>query len=508
MMDFLDPKKSRAHEIRLRVGYVLTAVAIVLATVVLLYQAYGFGVKQGKVVQNGLVFVSSTPSSADIYINGQRKDATNSRLTLPSGTYALKLSRSGYHDWQRALTVEGGGLEHVDYPFLIPNSLASRDVTAYSAAPSLATQSPDRRWVLVQQPGSMTNFDMYDVKDPKKTDSAKTSFSLPANVLTASDGAQALTAVEWSNDNIHVVLRHDYDDKSEYILVSRKAPEESVNLTQKLALVSTEIPSLQDKKYDQYFVHDSATQTLYTASLDKPGLQSYLTNVVAYKSYGSSTILYVARQLDAKGAPKASGLMDVKVYQDKKNYAIRSIAEAPTYLLGLSQYSGSWYVTAANAAENRVYIYKDPVGQLQRAANEPLVPVNILKLTAPTYVAISANSQMVAAENGNNFAVYDIENDRTHSFTLDKALDPPQVHATWMDGNRLTYVSGGQSVLFDYDGTNQQTLVAADPAQGAFFDTGYTSVYALSPTKAANGVTPPAGQYSFTATWLRTKEDQ
>lgn len=507
-MDFLDPKKSRAHEIRLRVGYVLTAVAIVLATVVLLYQAYGFGVKQGKVVQNGLVFVSSTPSSADIYVNGQRKDTTNSRLTLPSGTYTLKLSRNGYHDWQRALTVEGGSLEHVDYPFLIPNTLASRDVAAYSTAPALATQSPDRRWVLVQQAGSMTNFDMYDVKDPKKVDSSKTSFSLPESLMTASDGAQALTAVEWSNDNIHVLLRHDYDSKSEYILVSRKDPQESVNLTQKLALVATAIPSLQDKKYDQYFVHDSATQTLYTASLDKPGLVSYLTNVAAFKSYGSSTILYVSRQLDAKGAVKQSGLADVKVFQDKKMYTIRSIAEAPSYLLGLSQYSGSWYVTAANTAENRVYIYKDPVGQLQNTPGEPVVPVSILKLASPTYVAISASSQMISAENGNNFAVYDIENDRTHTFTVDKALDPPQSHATWMDGNRLTYISGGQTTIFDYDGTNQQTLVTAEPAQGAFFDTGYTSVYALSPTKAAGGTTPPAGQYSFTATWLRTKEDQ
>src|SRR5438128_1981144 len=97
-MDFLDPKKQRAHMIRLIVGYVLIGVAILIATLILLYQAYGFGLgKDGEIIQNGLVFVSTQPSGADIYIDGKHKDSrTNTRLQLPEGSYQLELRREGY----------------------------------------------------------------------------------------------------------------------------------------------------------------------------------------------------------------------------------------------------------------------------------------------------------------------------------------------------------------------------------------------------------------------------
>src|SRR5689334_16343216 len=97
-MDYLDPRKHRQHLIMLMVGYVLIAITIFAGAVLLLYQAYGFGLdKNGQVIQNGLVFVSSRPRPADIYFNGKlNKARTNSRVYLPAGNYTLKLQRTGY----------------------------------------------------------------------------------------------------------------------------------------------------------------------------------------------------------------------------------------------------------------------------------------------------------------------------------------------------------------------------------------------------------------------------
>ena len=64
-MEYLDPKKHKAHLIRLAVGYLLIGIALILTTVILLYRAYGFGLKNGEVIQNGLIFVSSRPNPAD-----------------------------------------------------------------------------------------------------------------------------------------------------------------------------------------------------------------------------------------------------------------------------------------------------------------------------------------------------------------------------------------------------------------------------------------------------------
>mgnify|MGYP001267623619 CR=1 FL=1 len=69
-MDFLDPKKQRQNTIVLYAGYLLIGIAIIISTIVLLYQANGYEVDtKGKLVQNGLVFFSSQPNPATIYLN-------------------------------------------------------------------------------------------------------------------------------------------------------------------------------------------------------------------------------------------------------------------------------------------------------------------------------------------------------------------------------------------------------------------------------------------------------
>ncbi len=509
MMDFLDPKQRRAHNIRLIVGYVLVAIALVLATTILIYQANGFGVKAGKVIQNGLVFVSSSPSPATIYLNDQKyKDATDTRMVLQSGTYTMRLTRDGYRDWQRALTVEGGSVEHFDYPLLIPKTLSTTKILDYSAVPPLSTQSPDRRWILNQQPvtdGAV--FDMYDLKDPKKIGSARTSITVPTSLFSINqDGPQSLELVEWSNDNDHVLLRHAVGEQSEYILVSRKAPETSLNLTKLLNLTATATLTLQDKRFDHYFVLDSASNgSLSTIALNdnKPeAAVPVLADVVAFKSYGTDTLLY------ATNTGASDGKVVVRMLENGKSYTIRQLAKTPNpkdYLLELSRYSNHWYVAVGVAAENHVYEYKDPVESMQSDPSLSLVPVDVMKITAPNYVSFSDNSQFLVVENGQDFSTYDAENDRSHTFHIDKPLDAPQVHATWMDGFRLRMVSGGSVTVFDYDGTNVQSLQSALPAYISFFDTGYQVSYAFQTPKSANA---NPGQVEFSATPLRTVADQ
>lgn len=499
MMDFLDPKLSRARNVRLFIGYILVAITLVLATVVLLYMASGFGVKQGKVIQNGLVFVSTSPGGSSIYLNDKlQSDTTNAKLVLPAGTYTMRLTREGYRDWQRALTVEGGSVDRFDYPLLVPRTLATTNVAAYSTAPPLVTQSPDRRWLLVQQPGGPATFDVYDIRDPKKVKAEKQSVSLPAGVaaLPLSAGS-VFKMVEWSNDNTHVLLQHIVGDKSEYIMMSHTEPEESVNLTAQLKLPASAELTLQDKRYDRYFVHYLESLTLSEATLGGTEPNALLTGVIAFKSYGTDVILYAT----ADGA--ARDKTSVKMYQDGDSYPIRQIAQDTTYLLDLSRYSDSWYVAVGSPSEDHVYVYRDPVEKLRQDASRVLAPVEVSKLDKPDYVEFSANSRFIMVENGLDVAVFDAENERSYTYKVDRPLDAPQSHMTWMDGYHLRFVSGNAATIFDYDGTNTQTLAASSPAFLPMFDTGYTTLYSLAP--GADPAQPV--QMLFTATPLRTVED-
>lgn len=470
-MDFLDPKKRRRRDILNVVGYSLIAIALLFAVRILFYQASGYGLdKEGKVVQSGLLFAASTPSPAEMRINGVlNKAKTNARLSLVSGQYSISYSKAGYRTWQNRFTMDGGGIVRLDYATLFPTQLVTTVTKKYTANVGLTTQSPDRRWLLVQLPGSDAQFDLYDLKNPKL---APTQLQVPTG-LTTEGTANSWELEEWSNDNQHVLLNHIHDGTNEFILLDRTDATKSVNLNNLLGVNPTKL-SLIDKKYDRYYVYDAAAQTLKTSRLDAPTPQTYLTDVLQYQSYGSDVMLY------ASSKTTTPGKVGIVLLMSNKSYFLREVSGNTNYLLNLTKYSGDWYVALGAQSENKVYVYKNPDSQLSSSLGL-LVPVSVLKTTAPNRLTFSSNARFIAAENGSQFSAYDAEVDKTYSYDTHKTLDAPQQYASWMDGNRLMYVSAGKLVVFDFDHANMQTLSASDPSHLAFFAPNYKYVYTLAP---------------------------
>jgi hypothetical protein len=192
----------------------------------------------------------------------------------------------------------------------------------------------------------------------------------------------------------------------------------------------------------------------------------------------------------------------VQLKSGDTTYPIRSFDAGSTYLLDLTKYAGTLYVTAGSSGESKVYIYKDPIGQLNALPHAAVYPVQVLHVDQPNYLSFSDNAQFIVAENGTQFGVYDVLNAKGYNFSSKLPIDPPAVHATWMDGDRLTYVSGGKAVIFDYDGTNQQTLVAASPAYLPAFAPTFKFIYTLAPS------TTTAGQEVLNQTSLLAPADQ
>src|SRR3990167_5733833 len=194
-MDFLDPKKKRAHNIRLYVGYALTAVALGMSTLVLVFAAYGYSIDRntGDVIQNGLLIIDAHPESATIFVDGKSQGTTDSRLILPAGKYKLELQRQGYRSWTHSVNLEGSSIEQLVYPILFPSNLVSKTIQQYSAVPAMASESPDRHWLVVQQPNSTSSFDVVDLSTTKN---AVTPINLPADTFNPAAGVHTYEAVE------------------------------------------------------------------------------------------------------------------------------------------------------------------------------------------------------------------------------------------------------------------------------------------------------------------------
>jgi hypothetical protein len=477
-MDYLDHGKVIRQRILLYSGYVLIAVAIVIAALVFVYQAYGFNLgKNNTVIQNGLIFLSSQPNPANIYLNNTlRPEQTNTRLIIPSGVYKVRLTRSGYRDWTRTIEVNGGTVEHFDYPFLIPTKLNSTKLASYTSAPGLVTQSLDKRWLLIEKPGSITDFDLYDFKNPAKP--VVSSVSLPSSILSKASVSEGWQFVSWADDNQHILLEHIFDGKYEYILVDRTDLTQSVNLTTQLGTGDGQL-TLNNNKYDSYNVLDPATGDLKLYSLSSNTPQLIASHVLAYKTYGSSTVLYVT----SEGATKDHVI--VKLINNGTTYTIKTLPISTTYLLDLTTYNGTLYAAIGSDTYSRVYIYADPIGQLANYPDQAPLPLWELYVSGVNYLSFSDNAQFIMAEGGNGFAVYDIQNNLGYLYnTSSNPIDPLEPHANWMDGDRLDYVSGSKLLIMDYDHQNIQTLVPEMPSNLPIFSANYKYLMTLNPNSS------------------------
>lgn len=453
-------------------------VAIAIGSVILLWQAYGYGVKNGKVIQDGMVFLSSQPNPASIYINGVLNSAsTNTRLTIPSGTYKFELTAPGYRPWKHTIPVFGGTVIHYDYPLLFPINPKVTNIAKIASAPRVASQSPSQQYLVVSDPTNFDSFNLYDLTSPK---TPPVSLTIPASLLSVAHTSQSWQVVGWADDNQHLLLDHIYDGNQEFIELDTQDPTQSVNLNRTFNTNPTSI-TLNNLKYDQFYLYDSASQTLSTASLSNTTPKLMETGVIAYKSYNSNEFLYIT----SAGAP--AGQVAVNIYLAGKVYFIRDLPQAQTYLLNEAGYNGNNYAVVGDSSDNYVYIYVNPENQATASKKAKVNAFRAMKINNPNYVSFAPTAQFIIAENGNSFALYDIYNDAMYHYATTQPLDAPQTHVKWMDGNRLYYVSGSKLNVIDYDDTNHQTLTPAIAAYDTFFAPDYHSYFSLAP--GASGIT-------------------
>ncbi|HEX5796816.1 MAG TPA: PEGA domain-containing protein [Candidatus Saccharimonadales bacterium] len=497
-MDFLDPKKKRNQKIRLTIGHALMALLVFIGTYLLVFRAYGydFDTKTGEVIQEGLVYIDSTPGGANISINGRANgQQTGTRLSLQEGKYSLELTRDGYSPWRRDFELQGGEVARYDYAFLFPIKPDTGEVQTFSAKPDFVTQSPDRRWILLAEKGKLNNMTLYDLNRRTDDQPNTTSLTFPSGLFAEAPGKHVLKLVEWSTDNRHILVRHDFRGGREFIVLDRENAAESYNVNRTLNRDPDKV-TLFDKKFDRLLIYDAKSKRLSRADIDdRPNISTIASNVISYKSHGDDTVLL--SHIDPKDKTKAQIIMR----QDGKDYLVRRIPTASDIPLDIARYDNSWYVIFGVQSEERAYIYRDPAAFItNNPADLRSIRAFVLKSEGRIdEVSFSQNARFIMAASGRHFSVYDAEMEKHYSYGLglkpDKSAKP-----VWMDGHRIVTSTGERILIFDYDGTNKHTLIKADPAMPVMFDRDYEELYSLGSVGK--------NEYSLSLTELRTTADR
>lgn len=454
-------------------------ILIAVSTVVLLYAAFGYGVnKDGEVYQNSTVFLASEPSGANVNIKNAstgvvKSVTTNDRLILPQGDYTVNFTKSGYRPWIKSVELRGGQITRLDYPFLFPKRITSKDIASYSAKPGLVTTSPDRSKQLIQKPNSFLQFDLFD----------NNSLSSSPVVLEFSDklfsglvSSSKMKLVEWSNDNRHVLISYKSRSGNKFVLIDTKSPEDSININRKYTKNFISV-RLRDKSPDNLYLL-SSDGTLQTGSLKNATLQKVLSNVGQFQPYKNDLILFI----NNKDIQKKTKSIKAQLWDSGKGLiTVKELPQSKKYFIDLADYDGDLYVAVgASSGKDEMYVFRDPFSSAEQKGN-PAYFARTLRLEDIQQLSFSINARFICTQSGSSFDIYDAEDDRQYKFSLDKNYAEITSHK-WMDGHRLIVNSIGNVVEFDFDGTNVNELTKSINNEATSFNGDYSAMSAIAPT--------------------------
>jgi hypothetical protein len=193
------------------------------------------------------------------------------------------------------------------------------------------------------------------------------------------------------------------------------------------------------------------------------------------------------------------GRTEFRIREDAKTYPLKTVPQGDIYMVDVSKYDGNWYYAVGSDTDDAVFIYKNPLPTLMGQSSNPLNVAAVLRVENPQYVSFSASVQFVAVQSGKDVVSYDIYDDRQFTVALKHDI-PLAQKLLWMDGERLGFVSGSNSYMVDFDGSNDRKLVSAiNTVAGPFFDRDYENVFTVAPSSSVNG------RFSLTQTSLRVK---
>jgi hypothetical protein len=478
---FKKPTKKQFIIRRILLSSIATLAVIIIATSAILFML-GYRLDGGKGLEQGaLLQFDSQPSGADVYVDGLNINSrTASKKTVVAGTHSVRMTKTGYQDWNRTLDLDAGTLTWLDYILLVPKELPVQTVTDYEKLVGL-TISPDSKWALAQEVAATPTFQLVDLRSEEVKIS---DLSLPTTSYSeaGTKGVKhSFSMVSWDSGSRYVLVKHLYREQTEWLVVDTQNISQTTNVTR---LLSVNFKDLQ-------FAGTSG-KTLYGLTTDgairkvdvAAGTisRAFVSHVDTFTTFDNSVISYVG--VDSNDATKR--VAGVFRDGDEAPHVLRSVSSEDVVLkIATGKYFSDDYVAIAEG--NIVTILKGRYPSSSSQDNSSLADFATLQLTgAVSALSFSPRGDYVVAQSGESFKSYEIEHKRTDVGAVTVPDGEAAETLQWLDIAHLWNDDGGTLTMRDFNGINVYPIMTVAPGfdaslsqSGRFFygvgksDTGY-----------------------------------
>ena len=463
---------------RILLSVLATLSVLIIVTLSIFFMlGYRLDSNNGKLEQGALLQFDSKPSGADVWVDGKSVGSqTATKQTVLAGVHTIKMSKSGYYDWNRTLKLDAGTLTWLDYTRFVPQKLPVESISSFKTLSGL-TFSPDLKWGLAQVSTSEPTFQLIDLR----SETVKTStLTLPTELYTTQPNtASTFTTYRWNSGGRYVIVQHTYgDNQTEWLMVDTQDLTKSVNITRTLSVNFTDLQFTGTSGTSLY----GLTTDGIVRKLDLSGgtiSRALINNVTSFSVFeDTNTVSYVGTN------PDDTTKKVVGIYKDGENSStVLQTANDPTtsMAIAIGRNFSDDYVAIAEG--NMVTILTGTLPSAGASDSNGLRTYGTLQLNgAVTNLSFSEKGDYVLAQSGTEFMSYEVEHQRATPGTIVSTTSQPVTPFKWLDAAHLWNDDNNSLTMRDFDGTNVHTIMPVVSGFGATLSSNGTFFYGVGKT--------------------------
>lgn len=476
---FKKPTKKQFIIRRVLYSSVATLAVIIIATFTILFMlGFRFNSDSGGLQQGALLQFDSRPSGANVSIDdtyiGSR---TATKQTVVAGTHSVRMARQGYQDWNRTLDLKAGTLTWLDYAILVPTNRPVQTVTTYEALVN-ASISPDNKWALAQEKSDIPTFHRFDLR----SEDVKTEFiTIPEQKITdaLTEGVtHSFTIVSWDAAGRYVLVKHNYKDTYEWIVMDTQDVTRTENITQVFGVGIKDIKFSGTSGEVFYALTDEGTIRKIDLGPDTIS-RAFVTHVESFSLFDNKVVSYVG--LDATDATKR--VAGVYREGDQASHILHTTATLDTPVkVATAQYFGDYYFAIAEGSVVTILTGDFPSSITEDA--ESLKKFASLDLVgAVSALSFSPAGDFVLAQSGESFKSYELEHKRADTGMVKVAQGTAASSLKWLDAAHLWNDDGGMLTMRDFNGNNVFEIMNVERGFDASFSQNGRFFYGIGKTE-------------------------
>jgi hypothetical protein len=430
------------------------AVLIIATGTILFILGYRLDSDKGRLEQGALIQFDSTPAAADIAIDSEPTGTrTATKRSVIAGVHSFVVTKDGYESWAKSLTLKAGTLTWLDYIRLVPKDRTTETIASYASVVG-EKASPDLKTLIVQEKSATPSFQLVDLT---AQDVKTSTLSLPSSLYSdASNGDAKHSFIfdHWDNSGRFILLKHSYDDKTEWIVVNTQNVRESVNLTRLLSISVTSLRFAGTSGNLLYgLLSDGTVRKLDLAAGTIS--RALISDVKNFDLFETNILTYTGTDPE-KNTRQVAG-----VYRDGDDapHILRRVDSMNTPLrIDATRYYNDNYIAISEGLKVTILQGTYPTSSSEDVSSMPVhgefsASANVERLI------FSEDGEYLVAQSGLNFISYEVEHQRTTNASVPVAGDDalsPTLH--WLDEAHLWLDYGGSLVIREFDGTNSHTI--------------------------------------------------